>query len=456
MTSGKGDDRLTRLDACSLALELAQGRIRAQEVVCAHLRRIEEQDQAIGAFAHIDADLAIKQAAVLDRHRSTGRALGSLHGLPVAIKDIIDVRGLPCEYGTELESGRMPREDAFLVSRLRQAGAVIIGKTVTTELAVYHPGKTRNPHDLSRTPGGSSSGSAAAVAAHMTPLSVGSQTNGSVIRPASYCGVVGYKPSRGLISRRGVLSQSPTLDTMGVFARTVEDAALLADALIAYDQEDRGMVPIAPPRLAVISVSDPPLRPNLAVVRTANWDQAEEDVRAGFAELAEALGEGMETVDLPTPFARAHEMHRTIQLADIAKSYARYYERGRARLSARLVEMIEEGRSVLAIDYALAHDWAEVLNGVLDRLFDRFDAIVTPAADGEAPPGLDSTGSPAFSTIWTYCGVPAITLPLLTGSHGLPVGVQLVGRRNEDARLLRTARWLVAALSGSETGQAAN
>ena len=422
-----------------------------EAVTRAYLDRIAAEDAALGAYAHIDAEYALAQAVALDRHRATGRALGPLHGVPVAVKDIIDVRGLPCENGTVLESGRVPRKDAFLVSRLREAGAVILGKTVTTELAVFHPGKTRNPHHPEHTPGGSSSGSAAAVAAKLAPVSVGSQTNGSVVRPASYCGVVGYKPSTGLISRRGVLACAPTLDTIGVFGRTVEDAALLADALAGFDADDRAMRPTAPPRLSAIAGTKPPLRPNLAFVRSPVWDQADEDVRGGFEELAGVLGETVQSVDLPDPFTRGHDLHGAVMLAEMARNYARYYDQGRDRLSDRLVGMIEEGRSVRAMDYALAIEWIEVLNGALARLFERFDAIITPGTTGEAPRGLDNTGSPAFCTLWTYCGVPAVSLPLMTGSNGLPIGVQLVGARGNDARLLRTARWLVETLKQEAT-----
>ena len=446
MTSRKPDRKFTELSATALADMIARGAVKAEAVTQAFLDRISGEDEAIGAWAHVDANYALEQARALDLHRSTGRAIGPLHGVPIGIKDIIDVRGLPCENGTVLDAGRMPRMDAFIVSRLRRAGAVILGKTVTTELAVYHPGKTHNPHDPARTPGGSSSGSAAAVAAHLAPLAIGTQTNGSIIRPASYCGVVGYKPSRGLVPRSGVLSQSPMLDTVGLFARSVEDAALLGDVLADFDPQDRAMQPSAPPRLAAIANSPPPLRPNLALVRTSVWDEADEDVKAGFEELSAALGDAIDHVDLPEPFARAHDMHKAIMLADIARSFARYYEHGRERLSPTLCGMIEEGRRVLAVDYALAHDWIEVLNAALDRLFERFDAIVTPAATGEAPLGLESTGNPVFATLWTFCGVPAVTLPLLSGSNGLPIGVQLVGRRGDDARLLRTARWLVGTL----------
>lgn len=444
----KPDRRLTEFDARPLAETIAGGRVKAEAVTRAYLDRIAEEDGALGAYAHFDADYALAQAVALDRHRSTGRAIGPLHGVPVAVKDIVDVRGLPCENGTVLDEGRKPRKDAFLVSRLREAGAVIIGKTVTTELAVFHPGNTVNPHDAERTPGGSSSGSAAAVAARLAPLSIGSQTNGSVIRPASYCGVVGYKPSSGMISRRGVLTVSPTLDTVGVFARTVEDAALLGDALVGFDAEDRAMRMTAPPRLSAIAVTKPPLRPNLAFVRSPVWGEADEDVRGGFEELTAALGDAVDTVDLPEPFARGHDLHGAIMLAEMARNLSRYYEHGRDRLSERIVGMIEEGRAVLAMDYALAVDWIELMNSALDRLFERFDAIITPAATGEAPLGLDSTGSPTFCTLWTYCGVPTVSLPILTGSNGMPIGVQLVGARGNDARLLRTARWLVETLGG--------
>lgn len=448
MRPKKPDGRLTELGAVALAERTAGGTAKAEAVTRAYLDRIAEEDGELGAFAHIDADLALAQAATLDRHRSTGRAVGPLHGVPVAVKDIIDVRGLPCENGTPIDAGRAPRKDAVLVSRLREAGAVILGKTVTTELAVFHPGKTRNPHNREHTPGGSSSGSAAAVAAHLAPLAIGTQTNGSMIRPASYCGVVGYKPTHGMISRTGVLTVSPTFDTIGVFGRTVEDVALLGDALVGFDAGDRAMRPAAPPRLSAIAATEPPLRPNLAFVRSPVWKEADEDVRGGFEELAAMLGDAVELVDLPDPFTRGHDLHAAIMLAEMARNLARYYDEGRDKLSDTIAGMIEEGRSVLAVDYTLARDWIEILNSGLDRLFERFDAIITPAATGEAPRGLDGTGSPTFCTLWTYCGVPAVSLPLMTGSNGLPIGVQLVGARGNDARLLRTARWLVGTLKG--------
>jgi Asp-tRNA(Asn)/Glu-tRNA(Gln) amidotransferase A subunit family amidase len=450
----RGNAGLADLTALQVRDEIARGAVKAVEVAEACLARIAEREPQVQAWAHLDPQHAIRQAEAADRYRASGRPTGPLHGVPVGVKDIIDTRDFPTENGTAFDSGRRPSADATIVSRLREAGAVILGKTVTTELAVYSPGKTRNPHDSSRTPGGSSSGSAAAVAAGMAPLALGSQTNGSVIRPASFCGVVGFKPSRGMVSRRGVLVQSPALDAIGTFARTVEDTALIADVLAGYDEGDPGSVLAARPDLLGLARSRPPVQPTLAFVRSPVWDKAGEEVREGFSELAEVLGDRMHVVDLPEPFERGHAWHRAVMLADIARNYARYYDRDPAGLSETLRGMVEEGQAVRAVDYARAQDGIAVLNAGLERLFERYDAIVTPAAPGEAPSGLERTGDPAFSTLWTYCGVPALSLPLLTGPNGMPVGVQLVGRLFHDGRLLRTARWLTEKLrdEGQDVG----
>jgi Asp-tRNA(Asn)/Glu-tRNA(Gln) amidotransferase A subunit family amidase len=276
----------------------------------------------------------------------------------------------------------------------------------------------------------------------MVPLAVGTQTNGSVIRPASFCGVYGFKPTHGLVSRTGILKQSPPLDTVGVFGRSVEDAALLADAITAYDDRDPHSRLRARPALLETATSRPPLEPVFAFVKTPVWDQASDDCKEAFAELADVLGAQCDEVKLPPPFDGAHAVHRTIMLADLAKNFAGYYRRGPDKLSDILRGMVEEGQSTLAVDYNVAVDWIELLNAGLDEVFTRYDAILTPAAPGEAPVGLDATGDPAFCTLWTLCGTPAITLPLMEGRTGLPLGVQLVGRRGDDARLLRTARWL--------------
>jgi Asp-tRNA(Asn)/Glu-tRNA(Gln) amidotransferase A subunit family amidase len=426
----------------AVASGLREGRFSSEEIVESCLARVDEVDSRVQAWAFLDRDHALAQARRADEARRMGEALGPLHGIPVGVKDIFDTADMPTEDGTVLHAGRRPRRDAAAVALLREAGAIIMGKTVTTELAVYSPGKTRNPHDPERTPGGSSSGSAAAVAAGMVPLAIGSQTNGSVIRPAAYCGVVGFKPSHGMISRRGVLHQSDALDHVGVFAGTIEDAAMLAQCLMSFDPEDAAMRPVARPDLFRVAGEEPPLPPNLAFVKTPAWDHAEEDAKAAFAELLAFLGDRATEVPISSLFDHAVDLHRTILETDLAVSFALEYEKGKRKLSARLRKMIESGQRTLAPDYVRAMARIPLLNRALDEVFDRFDAIVTPATTGEAPLGLESTGSPIFCTAWTLIGVPAITLPLLRGANGMPLGVQLIGRKGDDARLLRTAHWL--------------
>ncbi len=430
------------MSAADAAEALRNGKITSEELVNACLDRIRALEETVGAWAHLDPDYALQQARGADQWRKEGKPLGPLHGIPVGVKDIFDTRDMPTEDGTVLHAGRQPDEDATAVALLRQAGAIIMGKTVTTELAVYAPGKTRNPHDPGRTPGGSSSGSAAVVAAFMVPLAIGTQTNGSVIRPASYCGVYGYKPTHGLISRHRILQQSRHLDQVGVFARTLEDVALIAEPLMAFDEHDPDTRPRARPNLIKTVAEEPPVTPRLAFVKTPMWDQAEEDTKAAFAELVERLGENVGEVQLPDIFNHAVEWHRAIMEADLARSFEREYADGRDKLSPILREMIERGQKVLAVDYNRAVGQIPLLNRMLDGLFEWHDAILTTATTGEAPLGLGSTGSPIFCTIWTLCGMPAVTLPLMQGSHGMPIGVQLVGPRGTDARLLRTARWL--------------
>ena len=434
---------LFELSATEAIGKIRDGEITSEELVQACLDRIDQVDGEIEAWAHLKPEYALDQARMLDDRRQAGGPLGPLHGIPVGIKDIFDTDCLPTENGTVLNSGRQPMENCRVVSLLMEAGAVIMGKTVTTELAVYGPGKTKNPHNPGHTPGGSSSGSAAAVAAYMVPLAVGTQTNGSVIRPAAYCGVVGFKPTHGLIPRTGVLLLSHVLDTIGVFARSVEDAAMIAEVLVAYDRGDKDTRARARPPLSEIAAGEPPMPPMLTFAKTAVWDQADKETQDAFGELKELLGGECDDLDLPEPFEHAVEQHRNIMHADLAKNLAAYYKRGKDQLSEVLRQKIEEGQKTLAVDYNRAVDWRGVLDSGLDQLFERYDAIITPATTGEAPAGLDSTGSPAFCALWTYCGTPAVTLPLMEGPNGLPVGVQLIGRRGDDARLLRTARWLV-------------
>jgi Asp-tRNA(Asn)/Glu-tRNA(Gln) amidotransferase A subunit family amidase len=436
------------LSAVEAAEAMRAGEITSEELVRACLDHIAGIEERIGAWTYLDPDHALKQACEADQVLREGKAIGPLNGIPVGIKDIFDTRDMPTEDGTVLHAGRQPEADATAVALLREAGAIILGKTVTTELAVFSPGKTRNPHDPECTPGGSSSGSAAAVAAGMVPLAIGTQTNGSVIRPASYCGVYGYKPTYGRISRHFVLQQSRPLDQIGVFARTIEDIALIAEQLMAFDDRDPDTQLRARPKLVDTLAEEPPVPPRLAFVKTPVWDQAETDTKEAFAELITHLGENVVEVELPEIFNDAVEQHRLIMEADLARSFSREYERGKDKLSSILLEMIERGQKVLAVDYNHAVSQIPILNRTLDNTFEWFDAILTPATTGEAPVGLESTGSPVFCTLWSLCGMPAITLPILQGAHGMPLGVQLVGPRDDDARLLRTARWLVNSTDG--------
>ncbi len=438
-----------QLSALRAAEAIHEGEITSEELIKACLARIEEFEEQIGAWEHLDKEFALRQAREADLARGEGKALGPFHGIPVGIKDIIDTAELPTENGSALHKGRQPTEDAAVVSLLKSAGAVIMGKTVTTEFAVYSPGKTKNPHDPKRTPGGSSSGSAASVASCMVPAAVGSQTNGSVIRPASFCGVCGMKPTFGSISRHGMLPQSRPIDHVGLFARSVEDLAFLGDQLMVFDGRDPDMRRRAAPRLLEIAASEPPVTPRFAFVKTPVWDQADEDAQAAFVELAAHLGEEIvEEVELPDPFNSAIEWHQIILESNLARNFETEYERGKEEISDLLRKMMERGKKYLAVDYTRAVEKVPVLNGLLGEMFERFDALLTLPAPGQAPLGLGATGNPVFCTIWTLCGTPAVTLPLMKGKDGMPLGVQLVGPKGDDARLLRTARWLESRLGG--------
>ena len=309
------------MSAAQAAAAIQSGEITSEELVKACLEQINAQEDSIGAWVYLDPEYAMQQARDADKHRRSGMAVGPLHGIPVGIKDIFDTKDMPTEDGTLLHAGRTPAYDATAVALLREAGAIIMGKTVTTELAVYAPGKTRNPHDPARTPGGSSSGSAAAVAAGMVPLAIGTQTNGSIIRPASYCGICGYKPSHGLISRYRILQQSRILDQVGVFGRTVEDVALMAQQLMAFDDRDPDLRPRTRPNLIDTATQEPLMTPRLAFVKTPAWDQADEDVQGAFAELVEFLGDRVEELDLSELLENAIDWHRTIMEADLAKNF---------------------------------------------------------------------------------------------------------------------------------------
>jgi Asp-tRNA(Asn)/Glu-tRNA(Gln) amidotransferase A subunit family amidase len=439
-------DELNRLTATAAADAIRRGEITSEALVGACLDRIAARDGEIGAFVHLDPAHALSAARSADEARLQGRGTGPLHGVPVAIKDVIETADYPTEHGSKAFVGNQPETDAVCVTGLRAAGAIILGKTVTTELAARYPGKTRNPHNPAHTPGGSSSGSAAAVADAMVPLALGTQTGGSVIRPASFCGVYGFKPTFGLIPRPGVLTQSHSLDTVGVMARSLEDLALAGDAMQGFDSRDAWSLSGGRGRLTDMASMDWPVPPIFAWVKSPSWSGADPAMQEAFGELAEALGARMVEIDLNLAIERGVAAARTVQMVELAHHFGPLFDRTPDLVSAPLIEMIEEGRAARAVDYAAALDARQALYGVVEEVFDTHGPILTPASPGRAPLGLTSTGDPVFNAFWTYLGVPCVTLPLLE-AEGLPIGVQLVGARRDDGRLLRTARLLVDELA---------
>jgi Asp-tRNA(Asn)/Glu-tRNA(Gln) amidotransferase A subunit family amidase len=435
---------LWEVSAAEAAGLMRAGRVTSVELVESCLGRIRDTEPQVEAWIYLDPEYALRQAKEADVWRLSGRPIGGLHGVPVGLKDIIDTGDMPTENGSVLHAGRTPSRDAAVVERLRAAGAVIMGKTVTTEFATRTAGKTRNPHNPDHTPGGSSSGSAAAVAAGMVPLSLGSQTGGSTIRPGSYCGVYALKPTHGLVSRHGMFQLSRSLDHVGLFARTIEDLALLLEEVAGYDERDpdthaRGRGPYR-----AVAAEEPPIEPRFGFLRTGRWDRIAEDAQAALAEVVEHLGGRVEEFELSASADELAEWHRVIMDSEVAVNLRREWETGRDRLSAPLRARIEAGHAVRAPDYLAARAAAGPLIATFTELFEqRYDAILTPAVDGTAPAGLESTGEPTFCTLWTMLGLPSVSLPLLQGANGLPLGVQLVGPRHGDGRLLRTARWLV-------------
>lgn len=434
---------LIRLTATEAASAIADGRITSEALLAALLSHIDERDGQVGAWVRIDKERALEEARRADKLRGFGGGIGPLHGVPVGIKDIIGTRDYPTENGSPLYEGNRIRRDAACVAALKSAGAIVLGKTVTTELALLTPSATKNPVAPDRSPGGSSAGSAAAVAAHMVPAALGSQTAGSVLRPASYCGVYGFKPSLGLISRQGVLMQSHTLDTLGVLGRSLDDIALLTDCMSAHDPNDPVSYERSQPRLAEVMAIDPPLPPTFAFIKTPAWDEYAADVaKEAFSELAEALGGRCEEVEI-AGLDNVIEWQRLVQLAENAAYYGPLQEKGRELLSDGLNARLDEGAKVAVRDYIGAIRSRENAYRAFDELFETFSAILTPAAPGPAPLLSEGiTGSPIFNGLWTYLGMPAISLPLLE-VDGLPLGVQLVGQTRDDGRLLRYARWLV-------------
>ncbi|MEM8540897.1 MAG: amidase [Pseudomonadota bacterium] len=434
------------LSASEAAAKIKEGSLSSVDLVKACLAKIEETDGQIKAWAHIDADAALAQAEAMDDIRRRGYATGPLHGVPVGLKDIVDTKDMPTENGTAIFKGRQPDADASIVERLKEAGAIVLGKTVTTEMAFMHPSKTHNPHNLAHTPGGSSSGSAAAVAGFHVPLAVGTQTNGSVIRPASFCGTYGFKPTRGAISRRGVLQTSKSLDQIGVFARSIEDVALLSDVLGSYDPNDH--LSFSRPRSSALKGfgEDVPVEPDLVWLDMPYDDRIADDAREGFDELRDALGARVTRIPAPDSFSNLVESQRIIHQYEYVHHLSSVIDARFDDLSDTLQPIVRAGQAISDEHYAEAVSYMDAASDFFYSFFHDYDAVLAPSAPGQAPLMDEGTGDPIFSTIWTLCGLPCLTMPLMVGAQNLPIGVQLIGALERDDRLLRTARWMERAL----------
>jgi amidase len=394
-------------------------------------------EPTVHAFAHLDTERARAEARAVT-------STGPLAGVVVGVKDVFDTADQPTSYGSPIYTGFRPRADAAAVALLRAAGAVVLGKTVTAELAVFHPGPTANPHHAAHTPGGSSSGSAAAVACGMADVALGSQTAGSVIRPASYCGVFGFKPTFGSVATSGVKQVAPSLDTVGWFARDVASLDRLRVALTGHSRALTG---------ASVGANH---KPRLGLVRTDRWAEATPDTRTAVEEAARSASDAGAVVvepDLPPYFDNFSVSQPVVMVYELARSFAWEWHTHRDQLSASLQELIERGLATDPAVYDRIRISTRLEHDVVDRVFtdNGVDALLTPAADGEAPEGLHATGDPRFARVWTLLGLPAVAVPGLTGATGLPVGVQLVGRHRFDAALLESARWLASVLPTAPT-----
>ena len=430
------------LSTNELVSKMKEGQISSIEVCKAYIERINKFEKDVKAWSFLDKKILLEKAEEADEYRKSGKPLGSLHGLPVAVKDIFGTYDMPTECGTVFRRKKSASQDSEVVNLLKNAGAIVMGKTVTAELAYIHPGKTTNPHDYSRTPGGSSSGSAAAIAAQMAPLSVGSQTGGSIIRPASYCGVVGYKPSYGLISRNGALKTSEKLDTIGVFGKSVEAVALLAKVLIKKDLYDPATIHFAADGMLEASQKEPHFEPKFIFYKTDKWKNIDKESKSAFEFFIKKFKKNIEVFDVPAYFKNIPKHHQIIHETDLANNFQAYYKKDKKKLSKEMRDAIERGLKHSAYDYANAIDFMEQSYQSYKEVFEDYHGVITPSASGVADKGLKSTGSADFQKIWTYMGLPTISLPLLTGESDLPLGVQLIGDKLDDIRFLSTANWL--------------
>ena len=421
------------LSARELAVQVSRRELTAEAVTRAYIEQIQACDLSVRAWQYFDADIALQNARELD-----GRSFGSnalLRGVPVGVKDLMDTVDMPTAYGSRIYAGHRPAFDAACVAACRDAGMVVLGKTVTTEFATFAPGMTRNPRasvDAPRTPGGSSSGSAAAVAASMVPLALGTQTAGSIVRPASYCGVVGYKPTHGTLPLAGVKPLSPSLDTVGAFARSVDDVAFFVGALIRVNLD--------PQRQSGFRVG---------ICRTPHWDLASGDARRVLEHAArqfEKVGAQVHDLVLPASCDGLTQAQIQIMAYEAAAAFAPERARQAEKFSPAFAQLLALGQSLSGDDFAAAQLLARAARRALDAVFASVDVIIAPSAEGEAPAGLKATGNPVFNRLWTLLGNPCVHVPAGTGANGMPVGVTVIGPRGADALTLSAAHTLELSL----------
>jgi Asp-tRNA(Asn)/Glu-tRNA(Gln) amidotransferase A subunit family amidase len=423
--------RLNELSACDIAQGVATGALSVEGAVRDCLDRIEERDKQVKAWAFVDGELALDQARALDR----AGAKGALAGVPLGIKDIIDTFDMPTDMGSPIYRNHRTAADASCVALARRAGAVILGKTVTCEFAGLTPNVTRNPHNLDHTPGGSSSGSAAAVADNMVAVAYGTQTGGSVLRPASFCGAVGYKPTYNLISRGGIKFAAESRDTIGLIGRSIDDVDLVASVLTG-----RARVPSRE------------TAPRIGLCRTLFWDHALAESQHAIEDCArrlQAAGATFHDVALPQSFDALIEARTIINPVERARSMAHEWNTNRDLLSPGLTRQIEDGLTIPYARYIESLQRIKECRDLVPEIFGEADVLLAPAVTGEAPKGLESTGDTRFQEFWTALHTPTITLPTHRGPNGLPIGIQLIGRLYEDETLLAAARWIFQRLAGS-------
>jgi len=421
---------LNRLSATRAAQLLARRELGAEQLLRACFARIEQRDETVRAWAALDKDQALAQARALDQSATRG----VLHGLPFGVKDMFATCDLPTRYGSPIYENHRPPMDAAAVALCREAGAIVAGKTVTTEFATFQPGPTRNPHNPAYTPGGSSSGSAAAVADGMVPFALGTQTAGSIVRPAAYCGVVGYKPSFGRVARAGLKSLADSLDTIGGLARSVDDVALFASVLM----RDPGLREL-----------DYDARPRIGMYRTLQWRHTQPETREAYARAASTLsraGAHVAELELPPELCALVQVHADIMSVEAAQSLAFERTRHAAQLSGSLQALLDAGAQISADEHRANLARAAQGRAQAEPWFEQYDILLAPSASGEAPFIDQGTGDPQFCRVWTLFGAPCVHLPFDTGPQGLPVGLQAVGRPGDDRRTLAIARWILNVL----------